>query len=212
MMTTCLVHIRSIVIALAFLTMTAAMPVLAQQLGEHRGRTAPGVLVGDSTDRQLRNVELVAEVPEDRTLPQRAELLPGWVPTGGDGPGARDDDNAPGLNGAGAKRHEGVVQDPAGSAEPKRPDHSEEPIDVRRPVHTRQAEHGGLDRSARDARVRERAVGGFSDRVTSDVDPGHLPIRRPRRCGSEQCPERIDDDRVGLASTPVDAQDGSHAS
>jgi formate dehydrogenase subunit gamma len=33
MMTTCLVHIRSIVIALAFLTMTAAMPVLAQQLG-----------------------------------------------------------------------------------------------------------------------------------------------------------------------------------
>ena len=186
--------------------------VLAQHLGQSGGGAAPRVLVGHGAHGQLRHVELIAEVAEDRSLPQRTELLTGRVPAGGDGPCAGDHDDAPRLDRAGAERHEGVVQDPAGPAEPQRPDRTEEPIDVRRPIHTREAEHRGLDRSARDARVGERAVGGFGDRVTSDVDAGQLPVRRARRCGTEQRAERIGNHRVGLASAPVDTQDGGHPS
>ena len=98
------------------------------------------------------------------------------------------------------------------STQPERTDRSEEPIDVRRPVHAREAEHRCVHRSARDARVRDRPVDGFGDRVTRNVDAGHLPVRGSGRRGAEESAERIDDDCVGLASAPVDPQDRRHLS
>ena len=186
--------------------------MLTEHLGQHRGGTASRVLVGHRADGELRHVELVAEVAEDRALAERAELIAGRVAPGGDGAGAGDDHDAPRLDRSGAQRYEGIVQDPARPTEPERVDRSEQPIDVRRPIHAGETEDRCVDRSARDARVGERAVGRFGDRVASDVDAGDLPVRGSRRPGTEERAERIDDGRVGLASTPVDPQDGGHAS
>jgi formate dehydrogenase subunit gamma len=67
MMTTCLVHIRSIVIALAFLTMTAAMPVLAQQLGPDSAPNPTASVVSEpKLLQQSPRIEGQIDIPNPR--------------------------------------------------------------------------------------------------------------------------------------------------
>src|SRR5436309_9962985 len=67
MMTTCLVHIRSIVIALAFLTMTAAMPVLAQQLGpDGAPNPTASVVPEQKLLQQSPRIEGRIDIPNER--------------------------------------------------------------------------------------------------------------------------------------------------